>query len=107
MAIQDFYVPITLKSYTESVNNKSEVVKSYTNSTINGYVGSRTDLEQITNGKWTVKTQYRCYTDTNIRYGDLIVYNNETYRVVSDAQNTVNLTHHFKSMVEKIENINY
>lgn len=103
--IEDYYVSITRKVPTNPKNSKFEYVPSYTQSTINGYIGSRTDIQQPEGGKWTVKTQYRFFSDTNCNHGDIVVFNSENYRLISDMQNTINLGHHYKGYVEKVEGV--
>lgn len=107
MAIEDFYISATLKSLSgSSSNDQYEHTKTYTDIPINCYIGSRTPIEVNVLGKFTTKVQYNCYMDYECKYGDLILYNNEYYRVISNPQNTVNLNHHYKLLVENHENIN-
>lgn len=104
--IEDFYVSATRKTInTANKNDSHEYVKTYTNSTINCYIGSRSSYEISEGGKWITKDQYKFYADTNCIYGDIIVYNSENYRLISDMQNTINKNHHYKGYVEKLENI--
>lgn len=106
MAIEDFYIEATRKTLnTSSKNDNYEYEKTYTESTINCYIGSRSSYEKREGGKWVTRDQYKFYADTLCIYGDLIVYKNETYRLIADSQNTINLDHHYKSYVEKLENI--
>jgi len=107
MAIEDFYIESTRKTInTNTKNSKYENVKGYTESSIMCYVGSRTAIEQFSQGKWTIKSQYKFFADTECSHGDIIVYKSENYRIVSDPQNTINADHHFKAFVEKMENVN-
>lgn len=105
MAIEDFYQTLTLKTPTNTLNSMYETTKTYANTTINGYIGSRNDIEQFVGGKWVIKSQYKCYTDTNLVFGQIITFNSENYRVVSDSQNTINIGHHYKTLVEKMEGV--
>lgn len=106
--IEDYYIACTRKRAAASTkNSKYEYQTTYTNTSINGYVGSRSGMEQSVTEKNTVKTQYNFYCDDlALQYGDLIVYNLKNYRVISDPQNTVNANHHIKAIVELIKNVN-
>jgi len=106
--IEDYYIPCVRKRAAASTQNtKYEYQTTYTNTNINGYVGRRTNMEQNTAEKNTVKSQYNFYCDDlALTYGDLIVYNLKNYRVISEPQNTVNANHHIKAIVEYISNVN-
>lgn len=104
--IEDFYESMTRKEVTGFTKNaQGEGVPSYSNSTINGYIGSPSDFEQMIGGKWTIKSQRRFYADTLCVHGDLIVFNSENYRIIGKMQNTVGLGHHYKGYVEHCTNI--
>ena len=105
--IEDFYVSCTRKRPgTSTVNAKYEYQQSYADTTINGYLGSRSNSESNVGGKYTVTTEYKFYTDDfSMLYGDIIYYENGYYRVISVPQNTAHLSHHMKVMVEKIEGV--
>lgn len=106
--IEDFYVVCIRKRPGASTkNSKFEYTATYTNTNINGYLGSRSSMEQKYGEKYTSKTQFKFYCDDlALAYGDLIEYEGSTYRVISTPQNTVHLDHHIKVYVEHIENIN-
>lgn len=105
--IEDFFKPLTLKSLkdTNDLNDEYENDEQFIESTINGYIGSRSPMEQYTGGKWTTKIQYKFFSDTQVFHGDIIVDNGNNYRVISDPQNTINIDHHYKSFVEQLTNI--
>lgn len=103
--IEDFFVEMTRKTPTYSKNAQFEGVPSYSNTSINGYIGSRTDFEQMINGKWTIKSQLKFYSDTECVHGDEITFNSENYRVIGKMQNTIGLGHHYKGYVEHCTNI--
>ena len=104
--IDDFFVSLTRKVPTSSKDTTTfEYTKSYASTTINGYIGSRSYVEIQLGGKWTTKNAYKFFSDTECNYDDIIVYDSKNYRVVSDSQNTIDLDHHYKNYVEKIENV--
>ena len=71
MAIEDFYEPITRRVFITGLNSKYETTKtSYTDTTINGYIGSNSNIEIKTADKDSVKTQYNFYSDTECNYSD-------------------------------------
>lgn len=106
--IEDYYIACVRKRPgATSKNSKYEYQTTYTTTNINGYVGSRSSMEQIVGEKNTSKNQYKFYCDDfALAYGDLIVYNSKNYRVISDPQNTINANHHIKAIVEHIVNVN-
>lgn len=106
--IEDFYVSCTRKRpAASSKNSKFEYTTTYASTTINGYLGSRSAMEQKFGEKYTIKAQFNFYCDDfNLAYGDIIEYEGSTYRVINVPQNTVHLDHHIKVSVEHIENIN-
>lgn len=107
MAIEDFYVSCTRKRPAGStVNSKYEYQQSYADTTINGYLGSRSNSESVVAGKLTVTTEYKFYCDDfSMLYGDIVLYETNYYRVISVPQNTVHKNHHMKVIVEKIEGV--
>ncbi|OGS41377.1 MAG: hypothetical protein A3K77_06380 [Euryarchaeota archaeon RBG_13_31_8] len=102
MAIEDFYNSMTKRVYTKGLNTKYEqTATSYTDTTINGHIGPRASTEQNTGGKFTIRTQYDCCSDTLCNYADEIIYNSETYRVVDDFIYVMG--HHYEGKLEKID----
>lgn len=106
--IEDFYVAcVRRRPGASTKNSKFEYTTTYTSTNINGYLGSRSSMEQKFGEKNTLKSQFKFYCDDLLlAYGDLIDYESSTYRVVSSPQNTVHLDHHIKVYVEHVENIN-
>lgn len=106
--IEDFYVAcVRRRPGTTSKNSKFEYTVAYTSTNINGYLGSRSSMEQKYGEKFTNKSQFKFYCDDlTMVYGDLVDYEGSTYRVISPPQNTVHLDHHMKVYVEHVENIN-
>lgn len=103
MAIEDFYVTMTRRIITKTTNTYYEPTVSNADSTINGYIGSRSSQEQETGGKFTIRTYYKFYSDTCCNYADEIIYNGETYRLIDDMHDAVNKGHHYKGMLQKID----
>jgi len=104
--IDDFYIECTRKRPTNTLNENNRAIKSYVDTTINGYVGTRSIKNVLIAGQWTVKTQYKFYTsDWEIEFGDLIDYENLIYKVVSHPKNTAHKDNHMKVMLEEIDNI--
>ena len=103
--IEDFFVEMTRKTPTYAKNAQYEGVPSYASTTINAYIGSRSDQEQMMSGKWSIRSQQRFYSDTLCLHGDEIVFDSETYRVIGKMQNTINIDHHYKGYVEHCTNI--
>lgn len=107
MSLMDVaYKPMTRKipNWVKQSNYET-IPSSYTSSTINGYIGSRNQFEQMIAGKWSIKVQYRFYSDTPCNHGDLIIFDSKNYRVIGEPQNTLGLTHHYKSWVEHCTNV--
>lgn len=106
MAVTDFFQAMTWQKLTgTTLNDEYENAEAFTEDTINGYIGSRSNIEQFVGGKWTVKIQYKFYCDEEVNHGDIITYNSKNYRVIADCQNTINLGNHYKTYVERLENI--
>lgn len=103
--IEDFYESMTRKTPTYSKNAQYEGTPTYASTTINGYIGSRSDQEQMTAGKWSIRSQQKFYSDTLCVHGDIIVFDSENYRVIGKMQNTIGLGHHYKGYVEHCTNI--
>lgn len=105
LGIEEFYVPCVRKRSTATtVNTKYEYQNTtYVSTNINGYLGSRSTLEQVLEGKTTLKTQYNFYCDDfAMAYGDIVTYESIDYRVISNPQNTVHQNSHIKVIVEKV-----
>lgn len=105
MAIENYYIEMTRLIPTQSLNNKNEPVRSYTDSTIQAFIGSATDFEIPSHGKITVKTQYRFYSSTKCGKRDIIKYDSNNYRVISDMKDSGGKGHHYKGYVENIAGI--
>jgi outer membrane lipoprotein-sorting protein len=99
------FISATRKTPTFSKNTEYESVPSYASTTINCYVGSSTDFEQMIAGKWTIKAQNKFYADTKCTHGDIIVYNGENYRLIGKMKDAGGFTHHYKGYVEHCTNI--
>lgn len=105
MAIENFYVELTRLVPAQSLNNKKESVRTYTDSTINGFIGSASDFEIRSHGKVTTKTQYKFFSDTKCGKRDIIKYDSNNYRVISDMKDSAGKGHHYKGYVENIGGI--
>lgn len=79
---------------------------SYTDTGIKGYLGSQTDVSGFVAGKYVMTTQYKFFTDDfEIKAGDFIQYENNTYEVKGLPKNTAHQNSHIRIMVERIDNI--
>jgi hypothetical protein len=106
MAINDFYKECIRQRKTIAKNAKGESINTLSNTTIEGFVGSLSTVEQNIGGKLTGKSQYKFFTsDSGIMYNDLLVYGSYTYRVCSPPKDAGGLRHHYKMYVELIENV--
>lgn len=108
MGISRFYVSCTRKSPIETLNSKLVPIKSFTTSTINGYIGSGSNANTPINigGKETFETRYKFYCDDfTLKVGDLIIYEGNTYEIVTDIKNTAHRNHHVKTMIRKIDKV--
>ncbi len=104
MAIEDFYNSMTRRIYTKGKNAQYEQTATvYSDSTINGYIGSRSSNEKETGGKFTIRTLYKFYADTCCNYGDEVIYDSETYRLIDDMHDAGNKLHHYKGILQKID----
>lgn len=99
------YIACVRKRPTNSATN-GRVVKTFSDTSIMGYVGSRSQGTAQTAGQDTIISRYNFYCDDlNLKFGDMIVYNNTTYRVTSNPQNTANKNHHIKAEITLINNV--
>lgn len=107
MSIENYYSIMTRLQPTQSVNDKLEEVRNYSSNTsnINAHIGSRNDFEITSHGKVTIKTQYRFYSDTKCNDRDIIKFNNEFYRLISDMSYAGKRIHHYRGFIEKIDGI--
>jgi len=105
MAIENYYNSMTRLTPTQNKNNKLEPVRTYATSSLNAKIGSRSDIEINSQGKITIKTQYKFYSDTLCNERDIIKYNSKFYRLISDMSSAGNKLHHYRGYVEKIAGI--
>jgi hypothetical protein len=105
--IEDFYLSLTLRKPTQSVNSFGQPVKTYTTSTFEGVINKANSTYDLIAGKRTVKVTHNLYcpVNVNITFGDIVVQNSLNYRVVDTPLNTMNKDHHYKISLERIENI--
>jgi hypothetical protein len=105
--INKFFVPCVRKRPVwDDTSTGRPKITSYQDTPINGYIGSQTDITGYTAGKFTVKTQYNFYCDDfNIKMGDFLVYENNTYEIAGEPKNTAHKDNHIRIMVEKTKEI--
>lgn len=102
--IEDYYVSCVRKRATTDLT-KSRPSTTYTNTSINGYRGTGSSTNKELSGQQTHELTYKFYCDDfDLQANDLIVYENETYRV-KYIQNTVHKNHHVKALLYKVRNI--
>lgn len=106
MSINKYYIDCTKVIVTQSVNESLTPVESNNFVSIKGYLGSGSNNIVRIADKETYETLRKFFTsDLSISSDDKIIYNNKTYEVVGDPQNTVNKNHHIKCLVRKIDDI--
>lgn len=100
------YINCTKLTPTESQTADLITVKSYSTSTIKGYLGSGSNNRVEVSGKETIEVLHKFYTnDFTINSFDKIKYNGQTFEIISIPRNTANRNHHIKLSVRMIENI--
>jgi hypothetical protein len=104
---EELYISCTRIRPTQTLNDTNRSIKTYTDETsILGYLGRQKDIHKQVAGQWTVISVYNFLcNDFELEYGDIIIYNEKTYEVVSDPHNTANLDDHIKVYIQKIANI--
>jgi hypothetical protein len=106
MSIESYYIPCSRKRYIITQNDTGRDIKTYTTTSINGYLGSRTQNVMKVAGKDSVVSEYKFYCDDlELQFDDIIVYKGISYRVASEPQNTINKNHHIKCELRKIEDV--
>lgn len=104
--IDMFFVSCYRYRPTETLNSRKTPVKSYSATGINGYLGSSSDVLVRVAGKDTIETRIKFYCDDfELRIGDLIFYENDTYEVIKKPKNTAHRSHHIKTVVKKVDNV--
>jgi len=106
MAISQYYISCTKLVSTSTLNDNLRPIKTYAETSIKGYLGSGNDNEVGVAGKETVRTRLRFYCgDFTLDMGNLVVYEGNTYEVVSEPKNTAHKNHHIKVLVVKVDNV--
>jgi hypothetical protein len=106
MAIDNYYISCLKYVSATTFSNSNRYIKTLSSTPINGYIGSQNDSQILDNGKYTIKTQYKFFTnDFEIKYGDVIEYENNKYEIISSPKNTVHKNNHIRVMLQKIEQV--
>lgn len=102
MGINSYYMPCIRRRYT-TTNENGRRLKTYESTSINGYLGSRSQNTFQIADQDTVITKFKFYCDDfDLAFDDIIVYEGVQYRVSSDPQNTVHRGHHIKTELVRI-----
>lgn len=107
MGIEKFYIACTRKRpiWGESDTGRPKIT-GYSETPINGYIGSSNDVPGYVGGQYTVTKEYKFFTDDfNMLFGDFVVYEGKTYQTAGEPKNTAHRNHHIRIMLEKIDNI--
>jgi hypothetical protein len=106
LAITDFFIDCVRKRESVTLNDTRRAIKSYTSTSITGYVGKGNTKYVNVADKITTVMQYNFYCDDfDLIFGDIIVYENKNYEVISNPQNTTHKNHHIKAILQLIENV--
>jgi hypothetical protein len=107
MAIEDFYVECTRKRPTHTINDYGETVKTYTDTTINGYYnGQPSNTQVFMGGKWVIQSQLTFLTDdSDIQHDDIVVIESDNFRVIGRRADGGNKGHHYEVLVERVDSI--
>lgn len=109
MMIESFYIPCIRKRKTgEAQNSKYETIYTYSETSINGFIGSISNTPEEANisEKETYVTKRKFYSDDlELEYGDLIIYNEKIYDVISQPTNSGGFNHHTKAIIRFVENV--
>ena len=131
--IEDYYQTITVYRLNETVNAFGAVTKTWTlRDEIQGLINTiGPEKQQVIASQYQVNNAYHLYcaldgglgwsetqltwlevdipwdmwpdNDKVVAQGDKLVFNGETYRVVTNAKNTVNRNHHLKFILERLD----
>lgn len=106
MSIKKYYVDCYRLRATETLNDKLTPIVTYVETSIKGYIGSKSSNIVKVADKETIETRYNFFcNDFNLKNNDLIKYENNTYEVVDDPKNTAHKNHHIKVLIRKVDNI--
>jgi SPP1 family predicted phage head-tail adaptor len=106
VSINRYYITCVLKRPIHTLSTSGRDIITYNSTNILGYIGSQSDNQYLEAGKFTVKTQYKFFTNHfDIVQGDFIVYKGLTYEVSGSMKNTANLNHHGRIYLQKVENV--
>jgi len=106
MSIKRFYKTCYRLRPSTSLTNTLRPYTTYDSTEIHGYLGSRSNNQINITDKDTIESRYNFYCDDfNILSTDLIKYDDKTYEIVSNPQNTANRNHHMKIIIRKVDNV--
>lgn len=104
--IEDYYIECVKKhpSYVDNGHGKPTI--TYSDTSINGYIGHGNNIQVQAGGKVTIETRYNFYCDHYTwEIGDFILYENIWYEVLGVPQNTVHKNHHCKLTVKTVQGL--
>lgn len=106
MAISDYYKTLVKLDTSEAEDGIGGVVITYTETEFQGVINQASSDEIELGNKLNIDVSSKLYCSVNesITYGDMIKEGSDTYRVASRAKNTMNRNHHYKFLLEKVDN---
>lgn len=105
MALKDFYKDAQVQRATTQDNGIGGKIETWTTlSNIKALINqaSSSEIEMAKKKDVFVTHKMYCDTQTDIKYGDRVVFLGENYRVVSEPKDTVFIGHHLKVMLQKV-----
>jgi hypothetical protein len=106
MAIERFYISCSRLRPTTTLNAYNRPIKTYTETSINGYLGSSSDIVIKVADKETFEARSKFYCDDfDLESTDLIKYEGNTYEIIGEPRNTVHRSHHVRATVKMIGDV--
>ena len=102
--IEDYYVDLTLRTFTITQNEMKDPIRTPSDSTFKGVITQASSKETLMFSQYPADSLYRlyCSVDVPITNKSQVVLGLIVYDVVSEPKDTVGRGHHYVTMLHRI-----
>lgn len=106
MALKNYYDTLYKLDTTEVQDETGGVILSYIETEFKGLINQANSSEIELGNKLNISVSHKLYcgTSVSLSYDDMVKKDSRTYRVVSEPKDTIGRGHHYKILLQRLEN---